>query len=514
MLTARTVFYGRTIDYVHAWRIKAKQMRSRIIATIGPASDNVETLSEMMQAGMNIARLNYSHGDFEGKEQTIQNIRDAESQTGMHIGLLADLPGPKLRLGRFDGEVELSRGELVDLHCGFAKGLPPQSTTILGEMVKTLPVEWSGLSKDLQKGDPVLLSDGLIRLEVLSAPDFEGEIVRCRVEDGGILTERKGINVPRTLVKLPAVGPHDLDCLDHALSQNVDFVAVSYVRSADDLLPAKERIRAAGVHTWIVAKIEHPAALEDLTAIVESADIVMVARGDLGVEIPLEEVPAAQERIVSACLERGTPVVVATQMLESMVNHARPTRAEVTDVATAIRQHVSAVMLSGETANGQHPVKAVETMARIAETVEQSTKGLPDPPALAAYVSTRVIAGAAIEIARETSAKHLIVGTEHGNAARLMAAHRPRIPIYAMTNRIRAARRTTILPGVESLIVEEKSRARSTVAEAVKQLYGAKKIRPNDTIVAISGSPRAISGRTSTIRLLFVNEEGQLTDLE
>ena len=489
-------------------------MRSRIIATIGPASDNVETLSEMMQAGMNIARLNYSHGDFEGKEQTIQNIRDAESETGMHIGLLADLPGPKLRLGRFDGEVELSRGELVDLHCGFAKGLPRQSTTILGEMVKTLPVEWSGLSKDLQKGDPVLLSDGLIRLEVLSAPDFDGEIVRCRVEDGGILTERKGINVPRTLVKLPAVGPYDLDCLDHALSQHVDFVAVSYVRSADDLLPAKERIRAAGVHTWIVAKIEHPAALEDLTAIVESADIVMVARGDLGVEIPLEEVPAAQERIVSACLERGTPVVVATQMLESMVNHARPTRAEVTDVATAIRQHVSAVMLSGETASGQHPVKAVETMARIAETVEQSTKGLPDPPALASYVSTRVIAGAAVEIARETSAKHLIVGTEHGNAARLMAAHRPRIPIYAMTNRIRAARRTTILPGVESLIVEERSRARSTVAEAVKQLYEAKKIRPNDTIVAISGSPRAVSGRTSTIRLLFVNEGGQLTDLE
>ena len=329
-----------------------------------------------------------------------------------------------------------------------------------------------------------------------------------------VLTERKGINVPRTLVKLPAVGSHDLDCLDHALSQNVDFVAVSYVRSADDLLPAKARIEAAGVHTWIVAKIEHPAALEDLNAIVETADVVMVARGDLGVEIPLEEVPAAQERIVSACLERGTPVVVATQMLESMVNHARPTRAEVTDVATAIRQHVSAVMLSGETAGGQHPVKAVETMSRIAETVERSTKGLQDPPALAAYVSTRVIAGAAVEIARETRAKHLIVGTEHGNAARLMAAHRPRIPIYAMTNRIRAARRTTILPGVESLIVEEKPRARSTVAEAVKQLYESKKIRPNDTIVAISGSPLAISGRTSTIRLLFVNEKGELTDLE
>ena len=197
-------------------------MRSRIIATIGPASDKVDTLAEMMQAGMNIARLNYSHGDFEGKEQTIQNIRDAENNTGMHIGLLADLPGPKLRLGRFEGEVELLRGELVDLHCGYENGLPPQSATILGEMVKTLPVEWSGLSKDLQKGDPILLSDGLIRLEVLSAPDFEGEIVRCRVEDGGILTKRKGINVPRTLVKLPAVGPHDLDCLDHALCMNTD----------------------------------------------------------------------------------------------------------------------------------------------------------------------------------------------------------------------------------------------------------------------------------------------------
>ena len=489
-------------------------MRSRIIATIGPASDNVETLKQMIEGGMDIARLNYSHGDFSGKEKTIQNIRSAEEEAGKYVGLLADLPGPKLRLGTFEGEVVLERGELIDLHCGVPDGLPAQANTILGEPVKTLPVEWDGLSKDLRVGDPVLLSDGLIRLEVLSAPEHIGEVVRCRVEDGGILTERKGINVPRTLVKLPAVGPHDLDCLEHALSQNVDFVAVSYVRSADDLEPARERIKEAGVHTWIVAKIEHPAALKDLNAIVEAADVVMVARGDLGVEIPLEEVPAAQERIVSACLERGTPVVVATQMLESMVNHARPTRAEVTDVATAIRQHVSAVMLSGETAGGQHPVKAVETMARIAETVDASTADLPEPPALAAYVSTRVIAGAAVDIAQQTNVNHLIVATEHGNAARLMAAHRPRIPIYAMTNRIRAARRTTILPGVEGLLVEEKSRARSTVAEAVRLLYEQKKIKPDEKIVAISGSPQAISGRTSTIRLLQVQKNGELSDLE
>ena len=489
-------------------------MRSRIIATIGPASDNVETLKQMIEGGMDIARLNYSHGDFSGKEKTIQNIRSAEEEAGKYVGLLADLPGPKLRLGTFEGEVVLERGELIDLHCGVPDGLPAQANTILGEPVKTLPVEWDGLSKDLRVGDPVLLSDGLIRLEVLSAPEHIGEVVRCRVEDGGILTERKGINVPRTLVKLPAVGPHDLDCLEHALSQNVDFVAVSYVRSAGDLEPARERIKEAGVHTWIVAKIEHPAALKDLNAIVEAADVVMVARGDLGVEIPLEEVPAAQERIVSACLERGTPVVVATQMLESMVNHARPTRAEVTDVATAIRQHVSAVMLSGETAGGQHPVKAVETMARIAETVDASTADLPEPPALAAYVSTRVIAGAAVDIARQTNVNHLIVATEHGNAARLMAAHRPRIPIYAMTNRIRAARRTTILPGVEGLLVEEKTRARSTVAEAVRLLYEQKKIKPDEKIVAISGSPQAISGRTSTIRLLQVQKDGELSDLE
>ena len=489
-------------------------MRSRIIATIGPASDNVETLKLMIEAGMDITRLNYSHGDFKGKEKTIENIRSAEEEAGKYVGLLADLPGPKLRLGTFEGEVVLERGELVDLHCGVPDGLPAQANTILGEPVKTLPVEWDGLSKDLRVGDPVLLSDGLIRLEVLSAPEHIGEVVRCRVEDGGILTERKGINVPRTLVKLPAVGPYDLDCLEHALSQNVDFIAVSYVRSADDLEPARERIKQAGVHTWIVAKIEHPAALKDLNAIVEAADVVMVARGDLGVEIPLEEVPAAQERIVSACLERGTPVVVATQMLESMVNHARPTRAEVTDVATAIRQHVSAVMLSGETAGGQHPVKAVETMARIAETVDASTADLPEPPALAAYVSTRVIAGAAVDIARQTNVNHLIVATEHGNAARLMAAHRPRIPIYAMTNRIRAARRTTILPGVEGLLVEEKPRARSTVAEAVRLLYEQKKIRPDEKIVAISGSPQAISGRTSTIRLLQVQKDGELSDLE
>ncbi|MBV19280.1 MAG: pyruvate kinase, partial [Euryarchaeota archaeon] len=371
--------------------------RSRVIATIGPSCDNEATLASMLEAGLDVARINYSHGDFEGKTATIQRLRAAEATAGRPLGVLADLPGPKLRLGRFPGSVHLERGMTVTLLCGEEAS----------EDVSTLafPVPYGTLAEELRVGDPVLLADGLVRLEVQG---IEGSIVSAHVLDGGRLSERKGINVPRTRVSLPAIGERDEACLRHAIEQEVDFVAVSYVRSAADMAPARRIISEAGVHTWIIAKIEHPAALDDLDAIVEASDAVMVARGDLGVEIPLEEVPAAQERIIALCLARGKPVIVATQMLESMVDHPRPTRAEVSDVATAIRQFTSAVMLSGETATGAYPVEAVSTMIRIAERASSAIDGLPSPPALAMFRSTRAITGAAVKLAADVGADRLI----------------------------------------------------------------------------------------------------------
>ena len=478
--------------------------RSRIIATIGPACDDVETLVEMINAGMDVARLNYSHGDFEGKAKTIANLREAEKITNKPLGLLADLPGPKLRLGRFEGSMELERGEVVKLVCGVATGEANK---------QAIPVEWKGLSLDLRIGDPILLADGLICLEVLETENNEFGSITCRVEDGGILTERKGINVPRTLVKLPAVGEHDIDCLNHALEMKVDFVAVSYVRSPNDLDSAKEIIAKAGFHTWLISKIEHPAAIDQLDGIVEASDAVMVARGDLGVEIPFEQVPLVQEKIINSCLQRGKPVIVATQMLESMVNNPRPTRAEITDVATAIRQHTSAVMLSGETASGDYPVASVQTMAKIATEVAKSMEELPQPPALASFTSTRAIAGAAASLAKDVDADAILVATQHGNAARLLAAYRPKTKLFVFSSRERALRRTTLLPGTLTIQIEEENRARSTIQNVISKCLNQGLLSKGMKIVAVSGSPQAITGRTSTIRLLELAENGTLRDL-
>lgn len=477
--------------------------RSRVIATIGPSCDNEDTLTAMLEAGLDVARLNYSHGDLPSKTATIERLRAVEAKAGRPLGVLADLPGPKLRLGRFPGSIHLVRGTSVTLCCG------QETSDDVSDL--TFPVPYAALAEELRVGDPVLLADGLIRLEVES---IDGTAVVAQVLDGGHLSERKGINVPRTLVSLPAIGEKDEACLRHALEHEVDFVAVSYVRSAEDMAPARRIIAEAGLHTWVVAKIEHPAALDDLDAIVDASDAVMVARGDLGVEIPLEEVPAAQERIIGMCLARGKPVIVATQMLESMVDHPRPTRAEVSDVATAIRQFTSAVMLSGETATGAYPVEAVSTMIRIAERATLAIDDLPSPPALAMFRSTRAITGAAVKLAADVDADRLIVATQHGSAARLMAAHRPRRPILAITNRMRALRRTTILPGVDGHLVEEQARSRDTVGAAVKAMVDAGRMHPGEKVVTVTGSPNAIRGRTSTIRLVGVDDEGHLRMLE
>jgi len=476
--------------------------RTRVVATIGPASDSEEVIRALIDGGMDVARLNYSHGDYAGKNKTYQLLRRIEAESGRPLGILADLPGPKLRLGRFEGHVDLVRGEEIDLVCGREEGLD-----------NGLPVAWGGLSADLKVDDPILLADGLVRLRVISTPNTPNSRITCVVEDGGKMTQRKGINVPSTLVDLPAVGPYDKECLAHALSLGVDFVAVSYVRTPEDLIPAKEMIEEAGVHTWVIAKIEHPSALKHLIEIVDMADVIMVARGDLGVEIPLEQVPAAQEKIVLTCLQRGKPVIVATQMLESMVENPRPTRAEVSDVATAIRQGASGIMLSGETAGGNHPIAALQTMVKIATAVDEVVSELPPPPALATYKSTRAVASAAVQLAKDINADHMIVATEHGNAAKLVAAYRPEMPVTAMTAHIRAARRTTILPGVHGIVVEQKPRARDTVALAAAALFADGRLNDNDIIVAVSGSPEAITGRTSSIRMLQIGDEGILNDL-
>lgn len=481
--------------------------RTRIVATIGPACDDAETLLSLLQAGVNVCRLNYSHGAPEDKTPLYERIRSLEDTLGRPTCILADLPGPKLRLGRFDDVVVLERGQPLNLHCGqpFMEGVDANN----------IPVEYAGLSAELTNGDPVLIADGLVRLKVIHSPGEPNSVVECIVEDGGVLSERKGVNVPGTMVDLPAIGPNDEAALAHALKAGADYIAVSYVRTAKDLEPAQKAVRDAGLHVPLIAKIEHPVALEHLDEILDSADAVMVARGDLGVEIPLEDVPEAQQRIIDGALTRGKIVIVATQMLESMTLQPRPTRAEVSDVSGAIRHGATAVMLSGETALGQYPLEAVETMAKIAVASEKGLNSSDQRPSgLARFVSTRSVAHAGVELAKISKAKRIVVATQHGNAARLVAGYCPGIPVTAVSNRIRAMRRLQLIPGVEGLMVEEFDRGSQTMQSSLHTLMELGTIDIGDRIVAISGSPKAISGATSTIRLYKIADDGSIHGAE
>ena len=481
--------------------------RTRIVATIGPACDDYETLKSLLEAGEDVCRFNYSHGEPEDKTELYHRLRSIEDELGRPTCILADLPGPKLRLGNFPGVDLLEEGAEILLHCGVTHLEATNGTDF--------PVEYGGLSAELKPGDPILVNDGLIRLTVLTTPGEANGKVRCRVEDGGPISSRKGVNVPGTLVDLPAIGPKDKAALQHALENGADYIAVSYVRTADDLIPAKEAVAEASMHVPVLAKIEHPVALENLDSILDVADAVMVARGDLGVEIPLENVPVVQQRIIDKALQRGMPVIVATQMLDSMTFQPRPTRAEVSDVSTAIRHGATGVMLSGETASGTYPLETVQTMARIVKATEE---GLDDydlrPTSLAQFRSTRAVAHAGVELAREAEASRIIVATEHGTSPRLVSGYRPNIPVTAVSDRLRALRRTCLLPGVDAVLSKEHERGSKTMKEAVEQLVAQGRIKPGERVVSISGSPRAMRGATSTLRLYKIGESGEILDTE
>ena len=481
--------------------------RTRIVATIGPSCDDRATLKSLLEAGVDVCRFNYSHGEPEDKTDLYRRVRDIEDELGRPTCILADLPGPKLRLGNFPEVEMLDEGSEITLHCGVRERESTNGTDF--------PVEYAGLSAELNVGDPILVADGLIRLTVLSTSGQSGGKVRCKVMDGGPISSRKGVNVPGTLVDLPAIGPKDKAALQHALENGADYIAVSYVRTAEDLMPAKEAVQAASMHVPILAKIEHPVALENLDSILDLADAVMVARGDLGVEIPLENVPVAQQRIIDKALERGMPVVVATQMLDSMTFQPRPTRAEVSDVSTAIRHGATGVMLSGETASGKYPLETVQTMAKIAQATEDGLDTYQlRPTALARFRSTRAMAHAGVELAREAGATRLVVATEHGTSPRLVSGYRPAILVTAVSDRLRALRRTCLLPGVDAVLSKEHDRGSKTMREAVKQLVLQGRIKPGERVVAISGSPLAMRGATSTLRLYKIDSTGEILDAQ
>ena len=415
---------------------------TKIVATIGPASRDPEILRRMVDAGMDVARLNFAHGSPDQHAETVERIRAAAHASGREVAVLQDVPGPKLRLGPIAGGVtQLFAGSEVSL----VPGEDEQGDD-------RLPVAWPGFSELVEAGQVVYLSDGAIRLRVQGV---SGEEVRTRVEVGGSLASRQGINLPNVTVSLPAVSGDDLELIDAGLEMGVDFLALSFVRRREDLLPVRQHLGDRNVP--LIAKIEKPAAAANAEEIVEEADGVMVARGDLGIELPIEEVPLVQKRILTVAGNQLKPSITATQMLESMVQSTRPTRAEVADVANAIFDGTDAVMLSQETAVGRHPVEAIEMMAAIAVATERELPygRLLTERAVRGHDEAATIAFGAVGASYQLGLKALVVPTMTGGTARVISAHRPRAPVLALSPRPDVVRRCCLLWGVRGELNQE-----------------------------------------------------------
>ncbi|MGB7589187.1 MAG: pyruvate kinase [Solirubrobacterales bacterium] len=418
--------------------------RTKIIATVGPATWDVAVLVQLIEAGADVLRLNFSHADRERHAETIDSIREAAERVGREVAVLGDLPGPKLRIGEL-------RDDVAELETGMHVKLTPQQ--IEGDE-ETIPVTWPGVST-LHEDELVYLADGAIRLRVRE-PEDGG--VDCEVEVGGTVSSHKGMNIPGVSV-LAAATDHDLGWVEFAVEHGVDLLAVSFVASAEDLEPVLERLSALGSNIPVIAKIEKPQAAEDAERIVRAATGgIMVARGDLGIELPLAEVPVLQKRLIRMAGKRSKPVITATQMLASMVTERRPTRAEVTDVANAIYDGTDAVMLSEETAVGRHPIEAVRVMDQIARATE------PDLP-YGEWLFSRTdqdtqdvadsVAQGAVGAVYRLNLSALVVPTTSGRTARLVSAHRPKVPVLAISPRIETVRRLNLLFGVTAVLSEQ-----------------------------------------------------------
>ena len=465
--------------------------RTKIIATVGPASSDPAVLARMARAGMDVARLNFSHGTYQDHRRAIRAVRLASHRAGRTVGILLDLQGPRLRVGSFrGGAVRLAPGAQVLLTSKGGLGT-----------AERIPIDYSGLMRDISVGDRVLIDDGKVELRVVkkAAAGF-----RCRVVTGGRISDHKGVNFPGAKLSAPALTAKDRRDLEFGIEEGVDFVALSFVRSADDLIRLRRLLRRAQRPPIIIAKIERREAIENLEEILEAADGVMVARGDLGVEYPPERVPILQKRIIERANALEVLVITATQMLESMVTSPSPTRAEASDVANAIFDGTDAVMLSAETAVGRNPERAVRTMARIAAEADEfaATKRTPRRSDGTAMSSpTHALAHTAYQASREIRAKALVIFTHTGYSARLVSKSRPQAPIFALTPLDSTCRRLSLAWGVTAVNVPRWRTAEGMIEAGLRLLIVRKMLRRGDWVVAMAGTTTR-SGGTNMLRIL------------
>jgi pyruvate kinase len=472
-------------------------MRStKIVATIGPSSKDLDVLEQMIRAGMDVARLNFAHGNAEQHREIAETVRAAAERAGRDVAILGDLPGPKLRIGPVAGGVaELARDSQVVL--------TPQQVEGTSER---LPVAWEGFSELCDKGDVLYLADGAVRLRVGDVHD--GEVITT-VEVGGSVASRQGLNLPNVTVSLPAVSEEDIGLIDAGLDMGVDFFALSFVRRREDLDPVREHLKARDVDVPLIAKIEKPQAAANGEEIVQAADGIMIARGDLGIELPIEEVPLVQKRLLAIAGRNATPTITATQMLESMVHSTRPTRAEVADVANAIFDGTDAVMLSQETAVGKHPVLAVQMMASIAQTTERE---LPYGRWLAergprANNQYHAIAFGAVGAVYQLGLKCIVSPTNTGTTAALISAYRPKAPVLALSPYQHVVRRCQLFWGVHPRWHEEPLDTLSLIDACAKVAEREGFAQMGDKIGITAGLPAGHAGGTNLFKVHTLEEE-------
>lgn len=473
--------------------------KTKIVCTIGPASESVEKLCQLMEAGMNVARLNFSHGDYEEHGRRIRNIREAEKLTNKTVAILLDTKGPEIRTHNMeDGAIELKTGREIIISMEEVLGTPEK-----------ISVTYEGLVDDVHVGSKILLDDGLIALEVIEIDRHKREI-RAKIFNGGILKNKKGVNVPGVSVNLPGLTEKDAEDIKFGIEQGVDFIAASFVRRASDVLEIRNFLeKNGGEDIHIIPKIENREGVENIDEILEISDGLMVARGDLGVEIPAEEVPLVQKYLIKKCNLLGKPVITATQMLDSMQRNPRPTRAEASDVANAIFDGTDAIMLSGETAAGMYPVEAVQTMHNIASRAETAldhkrvlTKRSQDTE----HNITDAICQSVAHTALNLNVKAIITPTESGHTASMVARYRPKAPIIAVTTHERVLRKLCLVWGVYPRL----SRPSNTIDEmldiAVEESLRSGIIKEGDLVVITAGVPVGESGTTNLMKVHVVGD--------
>ena len=466
--------------------------RTKIVATLGPASSDENTLREMMLAGMDVVRINFSHAIHDQLMPVLERVRRLAGELKISIAILGDLRGPRIRVGRFPG------GSITLLKDTEIKLSPGAALYLQG----AIPVSHVGMASDVKSGDLVLLDDGNLELKVVEVAT-DGQIL-CNVVRGGVLKDNKGINLPGVRVSLPALTQKDFADVDFAIANHFDFLALSFVQTSADVLQLRQHLKAAGSKIGIVSKIENKSSLDDIEAIARESDGVMVARGDLALEVSFSDVPLAQKIIIDVCRQQSTPVITATQMLESMITSHKPTRAEAADVANAILDGTDALMLSAESAVGQYPALSIATMSEIAIRVESAleSKEVAPLPALELVSDLEACVGHAAQMISKTlSAKVIVTATFSGLTAHRVACHRPNIPIIALISNPAIARKLCLCWGVESVLTEEINGTNQLVNLAIgksMELYGA---QPGDIITITAGTPYNQKGTTNLIKV-------------